>query len=198
MREYIINRKPAELDWDKLPVMAIDCLLWSDPLSITAQAAMCYDDEGLYVRLSAQEENIRAENTGLLGIPCEDSCLEFFFSPIPNDNRYFNIEMNPNGCLYLGFGSNRYNLVRLIARSNPFPTEIERFDGGWQITYNIPWDFVRQFFPDFVAMPGKTMRGNCYKCGDLTVQPHYFSWNPIRLNTPEFHCPGEFGLLRFG
>ncbi len=198
MREYIITKKQEPFDWSSVPKLSIDHLLWSDPVAITAEGAMCYDDTGLYVRLWAAEQNIRAENTGKLDAPCEDSCLEFFFSPIPGDNRYFNIELNPNGCLYLGFGSNRYNLMRLISRGDLLNAEPSRIPGGWMVTYKIPWSFVRQFFPDFEPVSGNTMRGNCYKCGDLTVQPHYLSWNPITLENPEFHCPDHFGLLRFG
>ncbi len=198
MRQYTIIKKPDNLDWNNIPKLSIDNLLWSEPVSIQAEGALCYDDTGLYVRLSAVEENIRAENTGKFGIPCEDSCLEFFFSPIDGDSRYFNIEVNPNGCLYFGFGSNRYNMHRLVALYESFPVETARTKDGWTVTYRIPWDLVRLFFPNFQPVSGGTMRGNCYKCGDLTVQPHYFSWNPIQLTNPEFHCPDEFGLLRFG
>ena len=197
MRKYTIVKKPEFPDWSNVPKLAIDNLLWSDPVDIKAEGALCYDDEGLYVRLTAVEENIRAENTGRLGIPCEDSCLEFFFSPMEGDSRYFNIELNPNGCLYLGFGSNRYNLLRLIARNEPFSVDTARTADGWMVTYHIPWDFIRLFFPDFKVCSGTTMRGNFYKCGDLTVQPHYFSWNPVQLTNPEFHCPDHFGLLCF-
>ena len=197
MRQYCIIKKPENLDWSIVPKLAIDNLLWSDPIDINAEGALCYDEEGLYVRLTAVEKNIRAEHTGRLGIPCEDSCLEFFFSPMPGDSRYFNIELNPNGCLYLGFGSNRYNLLRLIARDEPFSVKTERTNDGWAVTYCIPWKFVCQFFPDFNANSGVTMRANFYKCGDLTPQPHYFSWNPITLTNPEFHCPDHFGLLIF-
>lgn len=197
MREYMISRKKTTLNWAEVPTMPIDCLLWSPEVPIRANAKMCYDDNGLFVFLSAEEPEIRAENTGILDAPCEDSCLEFFFSPAENDSRYFNIEVNPNGCYYLGFGSNRYNLQRLIPRSKPFGIETSRTENGWTVTYMIPWDFIRLFFPAFQPRPGTTMHGNCYKCGDLTVQPHYFSWNPILLEKPDFHCPSEFGLLRF-
>ena len=197
MREYCIVKKPEVLDWNNIPKLSIDHLLWSDPIDIKAEGALCYDNEYLYVKLRAVEKNIRAEHTGRIGIPCEDSCLEFFFSPMDGDSRYFNIELNPNGCLYLGFGSNRYNLHRLIAREEPFNVETARTEDGWMVTYRIPWDFIRLFFPDFKANSGVTMRGNFYKCGDLTPQPHYFSWNPITLANPEFHCPEQFGFLRF-
>ena len=197
MREYTIIRKPESLNWSLVPTLSIDNLLWSEPVSITAEAAMCYDDTGLYVRLQSMEKNIRAVNTGKLDSPCEDSCLEFFLSPVSGDDRYFNIEFNPNGCLYLGFGSNRYNLVRLLPEKDPLSAETSRFSGGWQIEYKIPWSFIRQFFPTFEPVNGNEMRANFYKCGDLTVQPHYFSWNPITLETPDFHCSDYFGLLRF-
>ena len=194
---YIIFRKPSAISWSEIPSFPIDCLLWSPEVPIAAEGKMCYEGEGLYVYLSTVEPNIRAENTKPLDAPCEDSCLEFFFSPINGDNRYFNIEVNPNGCFFLGFGSNRYNLHRLIPRSKPFSIETGRTENGWYVTYMIPWDFIHLYFPDFQALPGTTMRGNCYKCGDLTVQPHYLSWNPILLEKPDFHCPSEFGTFRF-
>ena len=66
------------------------------------------------MRLRARERDIRAEYTGLTDMPCEDSCLEFFFSPRPGDSRYFNIEFNPNCCMYLGLCDGRDALVRLL------------------------------------------------------------------------------------
>jgi hypothetical protein len=43
-----------------------------------------------------------------------------------------------------------------------------------------------------------TLRGNCYKCGDLTEQEHYLSWNPVTSEHPCFHRPQDFGRLVFG
>ena len=39
--------------------------------------------------------------------------------------------------------------------------------------------------------------GNFYKCGDETVQPHYYSWNPVELVDPDFHRSEFFGKLYF-
>lgn len=197
MREYTIIRKPDPFDWSAVPKLYIDNLQWTDPVQISAEGALCYDDTGLYVRLTAAEPNIRAEYTGLLDAPCEDSCLEFFFSPVEGDKRYFNIELNPKGCIYLGFGSNRYNLMRLIANSDPFSVEPVLIPGGWMVTYHIPWSFIQLFFPDFNADSGVTMRGNFYKCGNLTLHRHYLTWNPVTLENADFHRPEFFGLLRF-
>lgn len=93
--------------WNKLPFISIDQALWCSPNGISALAQLCWNREALLVRLAAQEPSIRAQETGPLGMPCEDSCLEFFFCPVEEDKRYFNIEFNPNCCLYLGFGSGR-------------------------------------------------------------------------------------------
>ena len=197
MREYTIIRKPEPMNWDAVPVAAMDCQPWRTPVeNIAAEARLCYDENYIYVFLKAKEENIRAEETGPLGSPCEDSCLEFFFSPIEGDQRYFNIEFNPVSCMYLGFGADRYKSVRLLPE-DVFKPEVRYTEDGWQITYAIPVEFVQRFAPDFRAEPGKTIRGNFYKCGDLTPKRHYLVWNRIGTEAPDYHRPEYFGLLRF-
>lgn len=197
MNTYSIISQTLPINWQNVPCASISNHLWLDKTSIRAQAQVCSTEDAMYVRLTAWEENIRAEETGLLGSPCNDSCLEFFFSPVPGDDRYFNIECNPNGCVYLGFGSNRYNLVRLIPVDMPICPEVTRFDSGWSVQYNVPYSFIRQFFPEFKADIGSKIRGNFYKCGDETVQSHYISWNDIALEKPDFHRPDFFGELVF-
>ena len=50
---------------------------------------------------------------------------------------------------------------------------------------------------NFTLESGKIIRANFYKCGDLTPQEHYLSWNPMTSETPAFHRPCDFGLLTF-
>ena len=98
--------------------------------------------------------------------------------------------------MYLGFGSDRYDLIRLIPEEkNILKAAPVRFDGGWEITYRITAAFIRRFFPDFKLASGGMMRGNFYKCGDETVKPHHYSWNPVTSQIPEFHYPQDFGKL---
>lgn len=197
MNTYTIMKKPDVLDWSLIPVAVIDSPLRHETPDIKAQAQLCYDDKCLYVHLSAVEKYIRAEYTGPLDPPCEDSCLEFFFSPIYGDTRYFNIEYNPNCCIYLGIASKLQNLVRLIPEfGSNFSPVSNRTDDGWEITYQVPFEFVRRFFPDFKPESGTQMRGNFFKCGDLTEQEHYLCWNPV-LDPTTFHAPEYFGLLVF-
>jgi hypothetical protein len=39
------------------------------------------------------------------------------------------------------------------------------------------------------------LRANFYKCADNTRIPHYVSWNPIEVASPDFHRPEFFGEL---
>lgn len=90
MREYTVRRRPASFSWEQIPPLYIDSLLWSEPVPIRCQARLCYDTDALYIRMEAVEPNIRAEETGPLGTPCLDSCLEFFFCPDPEDDLFRN------------------------------------------------------------------------------------------------------------
>ena len=196
MREYTIARTYGAPDFSVVDTLPIDTLLWCPEVPITAQAQICYDETALYVRLSAQEPNIRAEERGPLGVPCEDSCLEFFFCPMEGDDRYLSIECNPNGCLFLGFCNTGRRIMRLIPEEtkaiDPVVTMVE---GGWNVCYTVPAAYIRLFFPEFELTSGKVLMANCFKCGDLTVQEHYFSWNPIDLVDPDFHRPDFFGKM---
>ena len=127
---------------------------------------------------------------------CRDSCLEFFLAPDVNDARYFNIEWNPVGNIYLGFGAERRTRVRQIV-ADPvtlFDAKPYRTADGWGITYSIPESFIRLYFPDFHL--GQDMMGNLYKCGDCTAVPHYLAWMPLSCDTPDFHRRQDFGLLQ--
>lgn len=197
MKEYTITRCNGQPDWNKVPALQIDHWHHTEPMPISAQAQVCYDDNALHVRLSAVEENIRAELTGLLDEICEDSCLEFFFCPMAGDKRYFNIECNPNGCLFLGFGPNVDELMRLIPMDPAIVPEVKRTIDGWETVYTIPYKFIRVFFPEFAPVSGYTTRANFYKCGDKTVQPHYLVWNPVPAQRCSFHNPDAFGTVHF-
>ena len=196
MKTYVIPQKPEVLDWNEIPALAIDTCLWNSPAEVEPKAQLCYDADALYVRLSTKEAYIRAEESGEFGMPCLDSCLEFFFCPMENSNTYFNIEFNPNGCLFLGIGNDRYDLIRLVpVEQDPLKAEPKRTDDGWEITFRITADFIRRFFPGFELASGGMLRGNFYKCGDETKQTHYYCWNPVLQEKPDFHLSAYFGKL---
>ena len=200
MRSYTVTPLRTEAPvWAEIPVLPVDHVLWLPDVGVRMTQQMCYDARYLYVRQQAWEHHIRAEHTGYLQQVCEDSCMEFFFAPLGED-RYFNWEINPNGCVRLGFGTAEGPRTQLVPRdmAQYFAVCPQRTEDGWSLTYRIPLSFVQSFFPDCRFAPGRTLRANCYKCGDLTDHPHYLSWNEVQSEVPAFHRPQDFGLLVFG
>lgn len=202
MKESTIFYGKMPVEWGKYPVLTIENPVLTENDGVRAQAQICYDEENLYLHFTAWETEIREVEDGLLGMPCWDSCMEFFFCPEAGDSRYLNFEMNPKGCLHIGFGDSIETALKIVPNrddreANIFAPEITRFDGGWELTYRIPVSFVRRLFPKFSLYPGKTIRANFYKCAEKTSAPHFLTWNVItRRGRSIFHTPAEFGLLQ--
>lgn len=199
MRTYTVKKISGTPNWDSIEKLPVDRLLWTESCDIRVWAQVCWSDQGLYIRQTAQEPIVRAELQGPLERVCNDSCMEFFLRPT-EALHYFNFEFNPNASLYLGFRTGRENAVRLIPEKylEQFDPKTARTADGWELTYHVPFAFIQLFFPGWQAEPGKKMYANFYKCGDETPNPHYLAWNPIRWDTPEFHRPEQFGTLILG
>ena len=200
MRTYTIVPVTDDVSWQDVPWLWVDNHQWGTETDIRMGGQICYSEKGLHVHLQAWEKDIRAEHNSPLAPVCQDSCMEFFLSPMADDPRYFNIEMNPLGCTYLGFGVNLPELIRLMGEGH-FLLEDRRTaytEDGWEVFYTIPLDFIRLFFPEFDLTTGRKLRANCYKCGELTPKPHYISWNRIDSPTPAFHVRRDFGEMVLG
>lgn len=199
MRSHTVKKIHGTPNWSTVPVLPIDNLLWTDSIDVSAQAQICYDEENLYLRLEAVEPHIRMEGKDLLSEVSEDSCLEFFIRPTDRPE-YFNFEINPNGAIYLGYGTELPTLIRLLVPevNTLLDIQVELTATGWMLSYRVPFAFIRRFFPDFTAKEGGKVYANFYKCGDETVKPHYLAWNPITCEEPAFHVPQDFGCLTFG
>lgn len=197
MNIYTAPQVSGAPDWSAVPAAEIDSLLWTERCDVRARAQLCYAEDRLYLHMQAEERRIRAEERGLLGMPCRDSCLEFFFCPAEGDRRYFNFEFSPGGCIYTGFGRSIEEHSRLLVTGAEtlFAVQPRRNEGGWEVSCEIPAEFVRRFFPEFELRRGLRLRANFYKCGDATEQPHYLAWNPVRSAAPAFHRPDDFGLV---
>lgn len=198
MQEYRIVPVQGAPDWDTVPALPILHAQWLPDCGVSALAQLCYCESALYLRLSALEQHIRAEEQGPLGMPCLDSCLEFFFSPMDGDERYLNLEFSPSGCIFAGIGYGRADRTRLLLpEALALHPDIEFTAEGWQVTCVIPLALLRVFFPGCRFAPGQAMRANCYKCGDLTDHPHYLLWNPSTAGQPDFHRSCDFGIMYF-
>ncbi len=200
MKQYMIQKCGDCPDWEKIPSLSMEVYYKTPVPEVKAWAQVAWNEEYFFVRLRAVEPEIRAEETGPVGTPCEDSCLEFFFAPVEGDLRYFNIEYNPNACLYLGMGVNVQTLVRLLPEDidELFYPEVKRYEGGWEVSYRVPFSFIRRFFPSFEAKTGNIIRANCYKCAEKTSKEHYMSWSRVEGEPLSFHRPQYFGYMELG
>ena len=143
--------------------------------------------------------------------------MEFFFAPMgPEKLAYFNFELNPKGVAYIGFSSDG---TRAGSRQAAKELEDAYFDiqgmseaearnynqvnkdndrAYWELSYSVPYALIKTHVPEFdPETPNKKISANFYKCGDLTDNIHYGSWNPLTSEKPDFHRPEDFGILQF-
>ena len=194
--QYVITKVDAEPDWSSIEELSLDNIQWEPDQGVRAYGQFCYDAEYLYVHLRAVEKEIRAEYTEPMSPVYKDSCMEFFFMPEDGD-RYFNFEINPNGCLYVGFGHGRNDskALQLDNLQELFDIRSGRTEDGWEVWYRIPAEFVGQFYPGYEF--GGALRANVYKCGDETDHKHYLTWNRVDSEKPDYHRPEFFGRMSF-
>jgi len=168
-----------------------------------------YDAEHLYVIFRVQDRYVRAAATDIHGEVWKDSCVEFFFAPdLKNPDSYFNLETNCCGVLlaqqHTGPRTNSRFLdvedcrqIR-IASSVLGPLEQEITDPvTWTLEYALPTEILTRYADVEKPADGVIWRGNFYKCADDSSRPHWMTWSPIPLETPDFHRPEYFGQLQF-
>ena len=193
-KEYTIIRAGEGTGPENIAELTLDQVLWEPDCGIRAGGRIFHDGESLLVSLQAKEKDIRAEYTAPMSPVHEDSCLEFFFMP-EGEERYLNFEINPNGCLHIGFGKDRYERERIVLPDAEayFRIRTGRTAEGWKAEYRIPGEFLCRFYPEF-RFAGK-LKANVYKCGDKTAHPHYLAWNPVDSPVPDYHRPESFGTM---
>jgi len=200
MKQYTLSYISGSPDWAKLPVLEIDNPYLETKDNVAAFGQIGYSDDAFLVHLWAEVPEIRAVEYGPVGVPCEDSCLEFFFQPVEGDPRYINLEFNINKCFYFGFGTGIHDLIRLVPEEDlllQFKPETKKTDKGWEIFYQIPYSLIRRLFPNFEAKAGESIRANCFACSDLTVPHYYLSWNRVTTDPFTFHQSDCFGVMKY-
>ena len=75
----------------------------------------------------------------------------------------------------------------------PFEERVEETD--WEVALIIPYAVF--FKHQIESLDEKEIKANFYKCGDELQTPHFLSWNPIKIENPDFHRPDFFGTLEF-
>ena len=223
--EYTIARAPSPLG---SPDGAWDGPLWrpAETLEVThfpwpdsghrprTRARFLYDDEFIGVIFHVEDQYVQATARRFQDSVCADSCVEFFVSPLPDSDAYFNFEVNCGGTMLLarcasaeereaGTASVRVSdadgATIPVAASMPQIVEPEIAEPTvWTLEYHVPFALFASYF-DLPARPaaGTRWQGNVYKCGDRTSHPHWGSWAPVDTPAPSFHQPEYFQPFLF-
>ncbi len=192
---YIIKRtEKSELtmwdtEWEKANVAEISVINWQEyDYKPHTTAKMLYNDNGIYVQMETDEEDLIARCTEQNGNVCNDSCMELFIRPNENDARYINIEFNAFNTINIGYRYDRHNKVLPDVKNTYFSPESFVEKNRWVLQFIIPFEFIDGIYGGHT----KKMYGNIYKCGEDTKRPHFVTYAPINTPTPDFHRPEYF------
>ena len=189
MEEKASKFAVCEHNWPEAAPYAPDC---NGSVARTRNhLVVMFHVRGLDIRATAMEDNGRS---------WEDSCCEVFIAD-PCDGSYYNFELTCVGSLLSANGKDRHERiqvdktllggVRRLSSMERKPVEINGKIFEWTVAIFIPFGLIGV---DPENLPA-SLRGNFYKCGDLTAHPHFLSWNPINTPKPDFHRPDFFGEL---
>ncbi len=198
MKEYRIVRLNARPNWAAVEKAPVEEYPWGGDYRPEAFAQLAYEEgRGFHVRMTCREDAPRAVYTQPDDPVCQDSCLEFFADFAPDSGKgYLNMEANANGTLLLGLGTQRHDRKPVRGMDCPLPQLTAWREGafwGWQAF--VPLSMLQAIYGVSDFAPGTVLRGNFYKCGDKTAQPHYGVWSPVQAPQPDYHRPECFGRL---
>lgn len=204
---YVSDRE--KLFGPDVPNIPVTTVLWPEnDYFADVQARLCYGDDALFVGFTVYENSVQCIHLEPNAPVSQDSCVEFFFQPDPeHDAYYFNFEMNAIGT-FLVKKTLRRGVTEFVRRTDDREFAIcttldaqsaQAFSGPfWQVSYQIPYSLITEYFSGAHPGPGWRMRANFYKCGGKTPKPHHQSWNKIDVARPEFHLSSYFGEVLFG
>lgn len=204
MANVPVESVPALLDKERVDFQPVNTVNWAEyPYCPDVEFRIAHTDDAILLHYKVKEASVRAVAGKDNGPVWEDACVEFFSVPAA-DGVYYNVECNCVGRLLIGAGAGRDNrrhapqeVLDKVQRWSSLGSEDfeERVgDCSWEIALVIPYSAF--FLHDIRSLDGKTVRANFYKCGDKLQTPHFLSWNPIGLPSPNFHCPEYFGTLK--
>lgn len=224
MNKYIIQqaqtiKKTAQInqktcyspDWHTIDALDINHFPWYQTgLKQNTQVKISADNENLFLQIIAQDNYSFAKQTELNHmLICEDSCVEFFFSPSGIlGSSYVNLEVNCCGTLHLAYGAGRDNrqfisleAARLIqcksslnlTMNNPVKVENED-DTQWIVEIVLPFSVIESLTSERVNKD--KWFANFYRCGGRT-EPQYAVWNNIDVVEPDYHRPEHFAEISF-
>lgn len=192
-------------DKENIETHKLDYVNWENyPYKPQVSFRIAYTSDSILLHYNVNEKSARAKYDEDNESVWTDSCVEFFCIP-SGDGVYYNIECNCIGTILIGAGKDRKGreratreitgCVKRYSSLGDKAFDLKIGDFNWSVSLIIP--FTAFFKHKIDSLDGKTIKANFYKCGDELLEPHFISWNPIELKTPNFHCPEYFGSLEF-
>jgi hypothetical protein len=190
---------------DQLAKNQLDTINWQEySYKPEVKFAIGYNATELFLKFYVTEDSVRAVNSESNQPVYQDSCVEFFVSPV-TDGPYVNFEFNAIGTCLMQKGMDRASRkfidpedIAKIRRESSLGRETFDHKPGrqsWNLVIAIP--FILLFDQPEPELSGRIIRSNFYKCGDKMDQRHYLSWNSIGTESPDFHRPEFFGVAEF-
>jgi len=205
-------KRPMKIDgkWDKpqwrnVKAVNVNNYIREKPPEFypVVQAKMMYDDENIYVIFRVQDRYVRVITKDINGPVWKDSAAEFFFSPDSSlPASYFNLEVNCGGTPLLGYRAKKPDVEDIkkieIAHSLPQIIDPEITEPvTWTLEYRIPLAMLEKYSNVTRPKPGVIWKGNFYKIGENSSNPHHLTWSVIKDPKASFHSPPFFGTLKF-
>lgn len=194
---------PALFSNNNIPLNTVEIINWSDyPYRPLVSFRIAYTDSAFLIHYVVNEKHIRGRFTKDNDPVWTDSCCEFFCQPF-DDGVYYNLECNCIGTVLLGVGKDRTerelasaDITKRIKRWSSLgrqPYDISDTIRRWEVALVVPFStfWKHEFTPKQVT----SVKANFYKCGDELTTPHFLSWNPVKVKSPDFHRPDFFGRL---
>jgi hypothetical protein len=220
MKSYLVMRltRPVQVDarfekfpWVEIPSLNLDHHMGYTPTHFPGvRVKLAYDQDALYAIFKVEDRFVCARKRAYQERVCEDSCVEFFFTPGEDiDQGYFNLEVNCGGTVFFQHQFRRHIAEKpvsipdfnqlMIAHSLPKIVDQEITESlTWVVEYRLPFAILANYAPLIQPNSAVTWRANFYKCADKCSSPHWLTWSPVDLPTPDFHRPEFFGILIFG
>lgn len=175
----------------------VACVNWPEySYSPDVTVYIASSDTALCLLYKVKEEHVLGAVLENNGPVWEDSCVETFIKD-PVGDGYYNIEVT---CIATKLAAHRLSRTEFelfdaesISRIRCFSTlphtQTDLSNKEWMVGEIIPFASLG------LEKAPESLKVNFYKCGDKCRQPHFLSWSPIDLPTPNFHCPEFFGEI---
>lgn len=191
---YVFENEP---DWNVVSKESLEFSNWDSEAHYNTFFRMCFvKEKGVFVKMETDETDLRRVNTKRDENIWEDSCMEFFFCPFSHREEYLNFEMNPNGAYLCQYGKGREGRVFLSSLTDKeAQVSAQVNNDGWSLELFIPEELISEAFGETFTAGECRIKGNFYKCGDLTKKLHYDSFNKMTTLPPGFHNPDCFAQI---